>query len=50
MDNRLREGRIGPQRLTQQQHWLTVYPYLPQAHVAMTAAKTYLGLLTGVAS
>ena len=24
---------------------MTVYPYLPQAHVAMTLAKTYLGLL-----
>ena len=29
---------------------MTVYPYLPQAHVAMTSAKTYLGLLTGAAS
>jgi len=29
---------------------LTVYPYLPRAHVAMTSAKTYLGLLTGAAS
>jgi len=29
---------------------MTVYPYLPQAHVAMTSAKTYLGLLTRVAS
>ena len=29
---------------------MTVYPYLPQAHVAMTSAKTYLGLLTGTAS
>src|SRR5487761_1640836 len=29
---------------------LMVYPYLPQAHVAMTSAKSYLGLLTGVAS
>src|SRR5665213_909459 len=29
---------------------MTVYPYLPKAHVAMTAAKTYLGLLTGTAS
>ncbi len=28
---------------------MTVYPYLPQAHVAMTSAKTYLGLLTGAA-
>ena len=24
---------------------MTVYPYLPRAHVAMTSAKTYLGLL-----
>src|SRR4030081_441026 len=29
---------------------LTVYPYLPRASVAMTLAKTYLGLLTGAAS
>jgi len=29
---------------------MTIYPYLPQAHVAMTLAKTYLGLLTGAAS
>ena len=29
---------------------MTVYPYLPQAHVAMTSAKTYLALLTGAAS
>src|SRR6266852_4451049 len=29
---------------------MTVYPYLPQAHVAMTSAKTYMGLLTGTAS
>jgi hypothetical protein len=29
---------------------MTIYPYLPKAHVAMTSAKTYLGLLTGVAS
>ena len=29
---------------------ITVYPYLPQAHVAMTSPKTYLGLLTGAAS
>jgi transposase len=28
---------------------MTVYPYLPRAHVAMTSAKTYLGLLTGAA-
>ncbi len=26
---------------------MTIYPYLPRAHVAMTSAKTYLGLLTG---
>lgn len=29
---------------------LTVYPYLPRAHVAMTSAKAYLGLLAGAAS
>src|SRR5499427_304888 len=29
---------------------LTVYPYLPRARVAMTSAKTYLGLLAGAAS
>ena len=29
---------------------MTVYPYLPQAHVTMTSAKTYLGLLTRAAS
>ena len=29
---------------------LTVYPYLPKAHVAIRLAKTYLGLLTGAAS
>jgi transposase len=29
---------------------MTVYPYLPRAHVAMTSAKTYLGLLTGATS
>ena len=29
---------------------MAVYPYLPQAHVATTSAKTYLGLLTGAAS
>ncbi len=29
---------------------MTVDPYLPKAHVAMTLAKTYLGLLTGAAS
>jgi len=29
---------------------MAVYPYLPKAHVAMTLAKTYLGLLTGAAS
>jgi hypothetical protein len=29
---------------------LTVYPYLPQAHVATTSARTCMDLLTGVAS
>src|SRR6266571_1828592 len=29
---------------------LTVYPYLPQATVAMTSAKAYLGLLTDASS
>jgi transposase len=29
---------------------LTVYPYLPQAHVATTSAKAYMDLLSGVAS
>ena len=29
---------------------MTVYPYLPRGHVAMTSAKTYLGLLMGTAS
>jgi len=29
---------------------LTVYPYLPRATVATTSARTYMGLLTGVAS
>ena len=29
---------------------MTVYPYLPKAHVVMTSAKAYLGLLTGAAS
>jgi hypothetical protein len=29
---------------------MTVYPYLPQAHVSMTSTKTYLGLLTRAAS
>jgi hypothetical protein len=29
---------------------MTIYPYLPQARVAMTSAKMYLGLLTGAAS
>ena len=29
---------------------LTVYPYLPRAHVATTSARSYLGLLTGAAS
>jgi hypothetical protein len=29
---------------------LTVYPYLPRARVATTSARTYMDLLTGVAS
>jgi hypothetical protein len=29
---------------------LTVYPYLPRATVATTSARTYMDLLTGVAS
>ena len=29
---------------------MTVYPYLPRANVATTSARTYMGLLTGVAS
>ena len=29
---------------------LTVYPYLPRANVATTSARTYMDLLTGVAS
>jgi transposase len=29
---------------------LTVYPYLPRAHVTTTSAKAYMGLLTGIAS
>jgi transposase len=29
---------------------LAVYPYLPRANVALTSARTYLGLLTGVTS
>ena len=29
---------------------LTVYPYLPRANVAATSVRTYLDLLTGVAS
>jgi hypothetical protein len=29
---------------------LSVYPYLPRATVAATSARTYMGLLTGVAS
>jgi hypothetical protein len=29
---------------------LTVYPYLPRAIVATTSARTYMDLLTGVAS
>jgi len=29
---------------------MTVYPYLPRAHVATTSARTYLDLLAGTAS
>jgi hypothetical protein len=29
---------------------MTIYPYLPKAHVAMTSAKIHLGPLTGMAS
>jgi hypothetical protein len=29
---------------------LSVYPYLPQANVATTSARTYMGLLAGAAS
>ena len=29
---------------------MTIYPYLPKAHVTMTSSRTYLGLLTGVSS
>jgi hypothetical protein len=29
---------------------MTVYPYLPRAIVAITSARTYLDLLSGVAS
>ena len=29
---------------------MTVYPYLPRASVAITSARTYLDLLSGVAS
>ena len=29
---------------------MTVYPYLPHASVALTSARTYLDLLTGVTS
>ena len=29
---------------------MTVYPYLPRAHVAMTSAKTYMSLLAGASS
>jgi hypothetical protein len=28
---------------------MTVYPYLPRASVAITSARSYLDLLTGVA-
>jgi hypothetical protein len=40
-----KKTRAGAPRLD-----MTVYPYLPQVHVAMTLAKTYLGLLTRAAS
>jgi hypothetical protein len=26
---------------------MTIYPYLPRAHVTMTSARTYMSLLTG---
>jgi hypothetical protein len=29
---------------------MTIYPYLPKAHVTMTSSRTYLGLLTGASS
>jgi hypothetical protein len=29
---------------------MTVYPYLPRASVAITSARSYLDLLTGLAS
>jgi hypothetical protein len=29
---------------------MSVYPYLPRASVALTSARTYLDLLTGVTS
>jgi hypothetical protein len=29
---------------------MTVYPYLPRASVAITSARAYLDLLTGVTS
>jgi hypothetical protein len=29
---------------------MTVYPYLPRAHVGMTSAKTYMSLLAGASS
>jgi transposase len=29
---------------------MTIYPYLPRAHVTMTSAKTYMSLLTGASS
>ncbi len=35
----------GPPRLD-----MTVYPYLPRAHVTMTSAKTYMSLLAGASS
>jgi hypothetical protein len=29
---------------------MTIYPYLPRAHVTMTSARTYMSLLTGASS
>ena len=29
---------------------MTIYPYLPRAHVTMTSAGTYMSLLTGASS
>ena len=41
-------GSNGQHRLSDQVSANTVYPYLPRASVAMTSAKAYLDLLTGV--